>query len=229
MHNILKNNRNPNVFKLNLKKPEHSYLMGLIQTDGTLSKYTRNRGRLSIELKYIDRDILKKIAPLFVVHTYVCNRIRDTNFTKNYKSIILHVYAKEIRESFFRAGLPVGRKHHIIKPPKCPFSKRDYYRGILDGDGSLGYTKQDIPFVSLCTASVYIANGYEKFLYSIIKKRKTVKRNRRDNIFNITVFKEDAIEVVNFIYYKRCLALNRKIKLANKIRLWIRPKTMKKR
>lgn len=35
---------------INLKIPEHSYFFGFVQTDGSLTKSSRNRGKLQIEL-----------------------------------------------------------------------------------------------------------------------------------------------------------------------------------
>jgi hypothetical protein len=48
---------------LDLTKPVHAYLYGLIQTDGHLSQGTRNRGKLQIELSYKDvgmRRVMQK-------------------------------------------------------------------------------------------------------------------------------------------------------------------------
>ena len=71
-------------------------------------------------------------------------------------------------------------------------------------------------------------NEYLNFLKSITGKEKTSVKNKRDNVFNIAVYKEDAQKIVRTLYYKKCLALPRKIQKAKEVLNWQRPATMKK-
>ncbi|HVE58259.1 MAG TPA: hypothetical protein VNB22_15605 [Pyrinomonadaceae bacterium] len=125
-------------------------------------------------------------------------------------------------------GIPCGRKSHIISTPVCEYSKIDYFRGLIDGDGSLGLTSKSFPFLSFITASPKFAFEYLNFLKSITGKEKTSIQNKRDNVFNIAVYKEDAQKVVQILYYDKCLALPRKLKKAKEVLNWQRPATMKK-
>ncbi len=69
---------------INLKIPEHSYFFGFVQTDGSLTKSTRNRGKLQIEVGEKDLHILKSFRKLFPsVYSSVSPRVRDTNFRNN--------------------------------------------------------------------------------------------------------------------------------------------------
>jgi hypothetical protein len=52
--------------------------------------------------------------------------------------------------------------------------------------------------------------------------------NKRDNIYNIVITKEDAIKFCNEIYYDSCLSINRKKEKSEIIKKWIRPENMKK-
>jgi len=67
-----------------------------------------------------------------------------------------------------------------------------------------------------------------KFLESITGKNKNVKRNNRDNVYNICSNKEDAQRVIEKIYYKGCICLDRKKEKAKEVLLWNRPKNMRK-
>lgn len=40
-------------------------------------------------------------------------------------------------------GMTYGKKSDIITIPIISFSEIDYWRGMIDGDGSLGFTKED--------------------------------------------------------------------------------------
>ena len=213
---------------LTLENPFYAYLFGLIQTDGHLYQNSRNRGRLSIELGKRDEELLRKLQKRLPFNSTISERTRKTNFSDKYVSVIWNVFDKRFRDFLMERGLPCGRKSNIISIPVGKYSKIDYFRGLIDGDGSLGLTANGFPFLSFITASSEIANEYLSFLKSITDKVKTTTQNKRDNVFNIAVYKEDAQKVVQTLYYKNCLALPRKLKKSNEVLNWQRPATMKK-
>jgi hypothetical protein len=213
---------------LDLKNPVHAYLYGLIQTDGHLSKDTRNRGKLRIEISYTDADVLEKLANIIPYHAKISIRTRSTNYSLEHKSAILSVYAKEFRDELVRLGVNVGEKSKTVDVPSNKFSKADYFRGIIDGDGSLGFTSNHFPFLSLCTASEKLAVAYEAFVREKTGKAKRLIRNSRDKVFNITVYKEDAQAITAILYYEGCVCISRKQQVASTIQIWKRPQGMRR-
>jgi hypothetical protein len=137
---------------INLENPHYAYMFGFIQTDGHLYKTTRDRGRVSIEVSKQDEDILWAFKNLIPFNSSITERVRITNFSNNYKSVIWRVYDKKFRDDLKLWGLPSGCKSELIKPPTCNFSKIIYFRGLIDGDGSLGLTSKGFPFLSLVTS-----------------------------------------------------------------------------
>ncbi|KKM82790.1 hypothetical protein LCGC14_1315880, partial [marine sediment metagenome] len=105
----------------------------------------------------------------------------------------------------------------------------DYWRGIIDGDGSLGITGKNLPFLGLVTDSDNLAEQFVSFLKNITGKNKTLNRNKRDNIYNILISREDAQKVVKKLYYKDCICLDRKKNRAKEVMSWKRPKNMIKK
>lgn len=213
---------------LTLENPFYDYLFGLIQADGHLYQNSRNRGRLSIELGKRDEKLLIELQKRFPFNSTISYRTRKTNFSDEYVSVVWSVYDKSFRKFLVKNGIPYGRKSEIISIPLNEYSKADYFRGLIDGDGSLGLTANGFPFLSFITASSEIAKEYLGFLKSITAKEKSSVKNKRDNVFNIAVYKEDAQKLVKNLYYKDCLALPRKIQKAKEVLNWKRPKTMKK-
>ena len=214
-------------WKLNLNLPEHAYLFGFIQTDGSLQQNTYNRGKLTIELNIKDSDILYKFGKIIPFSYNISERIRDTNFKNNHHSIQLTVYHLNFRNELVKNGIPYGKKSEIIEPPiNC--SKQDYYRGIIDGDGSLGFTKKNVPFVSLVTSSEKLTIGYSKLIFDLTGKEKVLTRNKRDNIYNIVLYNEDAQKLVEYLYYENCLCLKRKYESVINILKWERPLNIKR-
>ncbi len=213
---------------INLDNPHYAYLFAFIQTDGHLYNNTRNRGKLSIEVSKKDEQILWAFKNLIPFNSSVVERVRRTNFSPNYTSVIWRVYDKRFRDNLELLGLPNGNKSELIKPPSCNYSKKDYFRGLVDGDGSLGLTSKGFPFLSLVTSSSYIAIEYLQLIKEITGKAKTSNKNTRDSVYNIVVYKEDAQLLAGYLYYDGCLALPRKLINASQVLSWKRPPEMKR-
>lgn len=212
----------------NLQDPCYAYMFGFIQTDGHMYDDTRDRGKLTIELQQKDSYILGQFASLIPYHSSRITKKRNTNFKNDHTSSVWVVYDKRLRDRLVELGMKYGKKSDDIKPPSEPFSEVDYYRGIIDGDGSLGITSKGYPFVSLVTKSEHLAKAYIDFLFRLTGNKKTVNRNKRDQVFNIIVYREDAILVAKALYYDECLCLPRKMVKAEEVKSWVRPDSMKK-
>lgn len=208
---------------------DESYLIGLIQTDGHLQKSTRNRGKLQIELNIRDRDILFKIAENLRVNYSIKERKRTTNFGYSH-TICLSVFDQNYRRYLVENGVPEGRKSQIIKPPAKKFCEVDYIRGLYDGDGSLGITEKGFPFLSIVTSSDDIKDYLISFIAKTLNKpAKTMNKNKRDNVYNICILNEDAVNIVKILYYENCLGIDRKKEKAQEVIKWVRPDSSKKR
>ena len=214
---------------LDLTNPAHAYLFGFIQADGSLSEQSRNRGKLTIEILTRDEFILEEFKKMLPVKSSITRRTRDTNFAKDAHNSCFRVHDWAFRKELVSLGVPCGEKSSMVKPPEVPYSDVDYWRGVIDGDGSLGITSQNIPFISLGTSSDEMKNKYIDFVYKITGQRKTSSRNKRDNFYNIVVSKEGAQEIVKALYYDGCLALPRKSKSSMEVLAWERPASMIKR
>ncbi|PIV42480.1 MAG: hypothetical protein COX92_00350 [Candidatus Nealsonbacteria bacterium CG_4_10_14_0_2_um_filter_40_15] len=214
---------------INLKMPEHSYFFGFAQTDGSLTKSSRNRGKLQIEIGEKDLHILRSFKKLFpLIYSSIRTRVRDTNFKKHYRSYVLAIFNMQFREEINESGIQYGKKSENNFPPNGHFCERDYIRGLLDGDGSIGMRLGKYPFVSFTVKSERLKDYLLNVIEKITKEKKKLDRNRRDNIYNIMLNREKAQKFINYLYYSGCLTLKRKFKKAKAILLWERPKSLKK-
>lgn len=209
-----------------------SYMFGLFQTDGHMSQSERNRGRFCLEISSKDEDIIYKLEKLIPYHIGIKkrtrnNKIKGRSYRKEY--ISLKVYNINFRNFLFESGLPYGEKSEIIKPPLHVenLSIKDYVRGLYDGDGSLGLIENGTPFMSFTTYSDDIAHFLNEYISKITgKPLKEIKRNNRDNIYNIMIVREDAVVFCNEVYYDNCLSLDRKYNKSIEVKNWIRPEGM---
>lgn len=210
-----------------LIEPAISYMYGFLLADGHLRDGSGQKGSLCISIAARDRYILEQFQSLVPCYSSIREATRSTNFVVDYESVAWQVSNLGFRNLLKLWGMPSGRKKSIVQAPMMPFSTVDFYRGFIDGDGSVGFTGAGLPFVSLVIVSDALLDGYLAFLKNITGKERSVMRSKRDNVYNVMVMREDACLLVNALYYKGCLALPRKMDMADAIRKWCRPIDMK--
>lgn len=213
---------------LDLTIPSHAYFFGFVQGDGHLQrpKGSPNSRSLRIELNIRDIDILERFSDMFP--STIAHRHRSTNFIVDYHSVTWTAKGSEIGDELERLGMPVGRKSDIIEPPKGSYTEPDYWRGLIDADGALGFTKKGHPYVSLVASSDSIRDGWLALITKLTGCHRTCSRNVRDGVYNLGVLRDDAVALVSYLYYDGCLALRRKATNALAIKQWERPPTMRR-
>jgi len=209
---------------LDLIKDYDSYLFGLILTDGTLHFTTRNRGKVRIELSYEDKDIIEKVQNQFYYNSYTTTRNRNTNFKNECKSIIWSCYQKDFRDELLILGMPEVNKSEMADVPLIKYNKNAFWRGVIDGDGSIGMTGNNEPFISLIIVSERLAQAYLIFLKEEFNIIKRLNRNSRDGVYNIVVKNEDAINLGNYIYANSTIHMDRKYNNYLNFKNWERVK-----
>ncbi|MGR6999808.1 LAGLIDADG family homing endonuclease [Yinghuangia aomiensis] len=208
---------------MDLTQPEYAYMFGFLQADGHLSAASRNRGRLALEVSSIDRELLVKFQELCPYPSSVRDRTRTTNFKADHTSSMWSMHSLEGRTIISSLGLPYGKKSTLITPPTVDFSARDYLRGLVDADGSVGFTGPGKPFIGLSTSSEAIARFFADFCMTLTAAVRNPGRNRRDNIFNIAYFDRTAVKLTKELYYDGALALGRKARSASAVAKWEPP------
>ncbi|TYC75069.1 hypothetical protein EH183_12215 [Streptomyces sp. CB01881] len=201
-------------------------MFAFLQADGHLARGTGNKGRLTVELSARDAPILEEFQRLCPFNSSIRHRTRTTNFKAEHTSAMWTVCAREFREELQALGLPAGRKSEIIAPPTVPFSERDYLRGLIDADGSVGLTADGFPFVSFATQSDALAAFCAAYAERLCGARRTLTRNKRDAIYNILYLKENAVALSNDLYHPGCLSLPHKRTSAETAAAWVRPPDM---
>ncbi|MBC2905919.1 hypothetical protein [Streptomyces cupreus] len=212
---------------MDLTIPEYAYMFGFLQADGHLAKGVGRKGRLTVEINARDVEVLRMFQKLTPYNSSITSRTRSTNFADVHTSVTWTLCSLEARTKLNGLGLPYGRKSKTIAPPHGDFSHRDYLRGVVDADGSVGYTTQGFPFIGLTTASTNIGAYLCFYAGKITGMERTLRRNTRDGIYNILYTKEAAQELATHLYYEDCLALDRKKAAVDSLSAWVRPADMK--
>ncbi|KJY31413.1 hypothetical protein [Streptomyces katrae] len=212
---------------MDLTDPRYAYMFGFLQADGHLSQGRGQKGHLTAEINARDIHILREFQQLTPYHSSITERVRSTNFAEMHHSATWTVCSLEARTIVNGLGIPYGKKSLSIKPPRTGFSRPDYVRGIIDADGSLGWTAQGFPFLSLTSASTAIAAYLCHYGKKITGTERTISRNQRDGVYNVCYYKETAQQLAAHLYYDGCLALDHKKARATSIQAWVRPAGMR--
>ena len=200
-----------------------SYVFGLLITDGSLSLQSRNRGKVQLELNSKDAQLLQELYNK-IPGSSLKERIRNTNFKENYNSTTWSNSRLEFRTWLITNGFPTENKTWNACLPNSVFSERDFWRGAIDGDGSIGFTANGIPFISFTTKSEILKVELLKLLKEKFNIVKNINRNKRDNIYNIIIKNEDAQNFAHYLYDNCEIALPRKQEKAAEIFKWVRTK-----
>jgi hypothetical protein len=203
--------------------PRLSYTIGFIQGDGHLE-----HKRLQVEIQVGDEQILHEIGKELSPSYSIKYRNRDTNFKDRYKSCVLCICSVDLIRRLVELGVPIGKKSDTISLPS-DIVEIDYLRGLIDADGALGFTSQGLPYITLVTKSESIKDFLLRFIHDHLGIVKLASRNKRDGVYNISLFREYAVEMANLLYYDGCLALQRKQLKANDIKAWHREGSIKRK
>lgn len=210
--------------------PKIAYVIGLLTTDGNLSKDGRHVTLRSSDIQLL--KTFKKCLPLS------CNlniiQTKNDGFAKRpcYKIEFSNV---QFYRWLLKIGLFPAKTYTIgkIKVPKNYF--RDFLRGHLDGDGSV-WTYKDCwntfknpkyiytrLFVRFMSASKVHMCWLRKIIYKIIFikghvfERKPWRSDQTTSIHELKFAKKDSVKLLSWIYYNRNVpCLKRKRKIAEK-------------
>ena len=193
-----------------------SYVYGILITDGSLYLQTKNKGKVQLEISEKDEDLVDKLVEV-VPNSSKTKRVRTTNFSKEYHSVCFNNCQKEYRDNLIKNGFPTSNKTINANIPSCEYDEISFWRGVIDGDGSVGITSKNEPFISLVTKSEFLKEEYLKFLFKNFNITKKLNRNKRDNVYNIVVKNKNAVDLAKLLYDNDSIHLNRKYNKAKTI------------
>ena len=199
----------------NLTLEEKSYIYGLLIADGSICIVNSDSyiGQVQLEVSKKDEDIIDKLCSI-VPYSTKRERTRNTNFANNYHSVSFNVARQCFIKDLVDFGFPLKDKTTNARPPIVEYDKNAFWRGVLDGDGSLGirYTSRGTldAYFSLTTQSELLKDEFCKYLCSITGRKYNPKRNKRDNIYNIGCGGHAACRILKEIYKNCTIYLDRK-------------------
>lgn len=206
---------------------ELAYTVGLIATDGSLSKDGRH-----ITFKSVDLELLET----FKRTLGITNKISENKEVRKNrkKAYVIQMGSIQFYRWLLRIGLFPAKTYTlgIIAIPQKYF--RDFLRGHLDGDGSIfsykdtynSYKGKTYMNTRVYTKFLSASEKHARWLYKMMGKHSPVQgalvwhrpKDHRVGIWEIKLAKYESLKLFRWLYYKKDLpALSRKRKIAEKL------------
>ncbi len=186
-----------------LSNPETAYWIGFLYADGHLQK---GQQCIGVTLQEGDKSHLEKLKTFIKSNKEVKKKIQKEGIYYNYD-----IHSETIYNKFKELGFDNNKSHTAI-PPIELINSRDFWRGVVDGDGCLHHHKDGYLQLHLCGTYSTI-NLFIEFLEKIVVVRKhRVPRNTSNLLHEVSYYKE-GINIADLLYKDAVIFLDRKYKL----------------
>jgi len=182
-------------------KEEDSYFYGLLLSDGNISS---KGNTITLRLQETDKYMIEKLKNYIGCSNKISKYTKDTHV-----SYALSFSSYTIKERLLSQNF-TPRKSTKEKLPNFDWlSDRHFWRGMIDGDGSLYYNKNS-PKLNMC-GSKEILEGFNKFCQvNCFTKPKKLYETKVDNFFTVLYAGEEALRIMKLLYDDSRIFLLRK-------------------
>jgi hypothetical protein len=199
----------------NIDNEEKAYWLGFLTADGNIPKTGKG---VRLQLAVRDTGHVMKFAQA----TQSTHKM-TTCWTKEHPSTHIVISSRKLAAALVRLGV-VPNKSFIVKPASIhPELTRHYWRGLVDGDGSVGFFNSarhsggKLPFVKL-SGTKAIVTGFADFVTELTGK---AQKTASDKSIWVVVFRgRTAVLIAYKLYDHATVALDRKQAAANMLFDW---------
>jgi predicted DNA-binding protein YlxM (UPF0122 family) len=173
--------------------PEMAYVLGLIITDGCISK----TGTVSLSMN--DKELLEKVKE-------VMGSKHKIELSKYQKGLYCFHFSREKLVRDLDKHCVVPRKSLVVKFPEIPQAYLpDFIRGVFDGDGSVFFDKRRPKFVlrsKFVSSSEAFIEGLQMSLESLGMPKRTIYRQKTKNGWSYMFIYDhkDSVQLFNILY-----------------------------
>jgi hypothetical protein len=189
----------------NIDTENKAYWLGFIVADGNISKEEND---ISVVSK--DEGHLYKLK----------NDLRAKNpvyYIKRDNTYYLRFCSKHTKDSLIKIGVLPNKSLIVTTPHIDKELERDFWRGVVDGDGWISYYKnQDIYCIGLCGSFDIVSN----FICFVTSKLGLIKKkpSSKNNIYEVKYTGSRAKSISDLLYNGAGVYLERKMRMYEKLR-----------
>jgi DNA-binding transcriptional regulator WhiA len=156
-------NYNRNFFE-KIDNPVKAYILGFIVSDGHIRKDSSGY-YLMFSIKKEDKYLLESFCVVLGASIHAQNLVKRKS--SNDGSYYLRFASKKLVCDLYSLGVPIKNKSLKAVPIDCKKYNQDFWRGMFDGDGSIGKASKNQKTPSLritLTGTQEVCEGFEKYL-----------------------------------------------------------------
>ena len=195
-----------------------AYFLGLLFTDGNVFIGKKEINQIALELTVRDVEILEKLKAELNTN----NKITYRKNPNRSETVSLKFFSKKMVEDLSKYGIipqKTKKTKHLPLDLIPDEFKRDFVRGLIDGDGSVFYHGESKKYlgVTFCSYSRNICEELKNICDSFIgvETNHKVFTEKNKNISRVTYTKQDvAKQLVTVLYKDSNYYLTRKYNLA---------------
>lgn len=172
---------------------EMAYILGLIITDGCVSK----TGTVSLSMN--DRELLEKVKEIM-------GSAHNITLSKHQKGLYIFHFARERLIKDLERLCVIPRKSLIVKFPYVPgVYLPDFIRGVFDGDGCVYFNKRTVRFplrAKFVSGSRAFIEGLQRSLEDLDMPKRTIYKQKTKNgwSFMFVYGHKDSIKLFDILY-----------------------------
>ena len=185
--------------------PESLYWIGFLYADGHVRKQGKEFS-IEVEIELKDQDHLRKLS------SFMGSEKEPKQYSEN--SVTIRFYSKKIQERLQELGLHHD-KSYTAKPHELLKHSRDFWRGVVDGDGGLycHYYNGRTIHLTLCGTLETIFDFIIFCGESTGIKDKYPTRNKGVSHYSVSYYGSDARVVADLLYKDSTVHLSRKYQI----------------
>lgn len=191
-----------------------AYWIGFIMADGCVCKHKFfTRPTLQIHLSGVDYDHLEKFRNFLCTDKPVGlyeYKYKDKN---KYNTCVFQINSKELCDDLNKYGVTQRKSKRAFVIGLN--NNKDFWRGMIDGDGSVGFTYAGLPYIYLC-GNKEILYQYLSFV-SILIPNTEFNIYKNNSIYASRISGNKAVTIINTLYNNCSIALDRKQETADYI------------
>ena len=178
---------------------DSAYILGLLQADGSICE---KRHRIRITLQRGDAELLSTIALRM-------GASRNLIPSRSPKGVgyYLGIYSRRLTDSVIKWGVLPNKSHIASTHPALQYNSH-YWRGVVDGDGSLCVTKKGVRLLTL-VGSKSICKQFQSFC-RWHGCGLNVNTHAHMTVYTFRLSSDESRKIADLLYGDADLALERK-------------------
>lgn len=210
---------NDNFFK-HIDNEEKAYWLGFLMADGCVDNGRDKRIRLQIiDKEHIEKlkDSMNSNSPIGTVNP---NLQKRANFKYKTNAYYIDIYSRDNVESLIKLGVVPKKTGKEQEPNIYSALKRHFWRGVIDGDGTIRFLTGRNCFCSLILfANLKFANQFKDFCSDYLgEDAGSVYNYKCDTIPRYQISGYKALLILQHLYEDSTVYLDRKYHIYERVK-----------